>query len=68
MSDPLTDPRAKDLLSADPSEVAPLGTQFRNVATDAETAIHGLQGAHNSADWTGHAADLFRQKLGKLPG
>lgn len=68
MSDPLTDPRAKDLLSADPNEVASLSTQFRNVATDVETAIHGLQGAHNAADWTGPAADLFRQKLGRLPG
>ena len=35
---------------------------------EAETAIHGLHGAHNSADWTGHAADKFRQQLGKLPG
>ena len=68
MSDPLTDPRAKDLLAADPYEVASLASQFRRVATDAQTAIHGLQGAHNDANWTGEAADKFRSKLGKLPG
>ena len=68
MSDPLSDPRAQALQSADSGEVASLAGQFRRVATQAETAMTGLQGAHNDATWTGHAADLFREKLGRLPG
>ncbi len=68
MSDLLSDPRARALQSADSGEVASLAGQFRRVASQAETAMTGLQGARNDATWTGHAADLFREKLGKLPG
>lgn len=68
MSNPLSDPRAQALQSANPGEVTSLAGQFRRVGTQAETAMNGLQGAHNDATWTGQAADLFREKLGKLPG
>ena len=36
MGDPLADPRAQQLLSADPGEVATLASQFRKVASQAE--------------------------------
>ena len=68
MSDPLTDPRATALLAAQPDEVDALGREFRRVATQAETSISGLRGAHGDATWTGAAADAFRTQLGKLPG
>lgn len=68
MSDPLTDPRAAALLAAQPGEVEALGCEFRRVASQAETSIAGLQGAHGDATWTGAAADAFRTQLGKLPG
>jgi hypothetical protein len=68
VGDPLSDPRAADLLAADPGEVASLAGAFHNVAAQAQTAIGGLHGAHNDATWTGGAADAFRSQLGKLPG
>jgi uncharacterized protein YukE len=68
MGDPLSDPRAARLLSADPGEVASLAGAFHRVASQAQTAIAGLHGAHNDATWTGGAADAFRAQLGKLPG
>ncbi len=68
MSDPLTDPRAAALLAAQPGEVEALGREFNRVASQAETSIAGLQGAHGDATWTGAAADAFRTQLGKLPG
>lgn len=68
MGDPLSDPRAQQLLSADPGEVASLAAQFRKVAQNAETSAAALRGAHGDGTWTGGAADAFRTQLGKLPG
>ena len=67
MGDPLSDPRAAQLLSADPAEVESLASAFHRVAFQAQTAIDGLHGAHNAATWTGDAATAFRSQLGKLP-
>src|ERR1700744_3701154 len=66
MGDPLSDPRAHQLLSASPSEVASLAAQFRRVAQQAETSAAALRGGDGT--WTGGAADAFRTQLGKLPG
>jgi hypothetical protein len=68
MGDPLTDPRAQELVSAEPGEVSALAVAFRRVAGQAETAAAGLRGAQGDATWTGQAADAFRHQLGKLPG
>ncbi|MGH2914257.1 MAG: putative T7SS-secreted protein [Solirubrobacteraceae bacterium] len=68
MGDPLSDPRAADLLSSDPGEVSSLAGTFHMVASQAQSAISGLQGASGQADWEGQAADAFRHQLGKLPG
>ena len=67
MSDPLSDPRAHDLLSADPGEVWSLASLFRGVAHQAEGTAAGLRGAQHDATWTGAAADTFRSKVGQLP-
>lgn len=68
MGDPLSDPRAQQLLSADPGEVGSLASQFRTVAQNAEHSAAALRGAHGDGTWTGGAADAFRTQLGKLPG
>lgn len=68
MSDPLSDPRAADLLSADPGEVWMLASTFQRVASEAAATAAGLRGAQHDATWTGPAATAFRAKLGKLPG
>jgi uncharacterized protein YukE len=68
MSDPLSDPRAQHLLSADVGEISALAGSFHRVAGQAQTAAAGLRGAQHDATWTGAAATAFRSKLGKLPG
>src|ERR1700742_1051859 len=68
MGDPLSDPRAQQLLSASPAEVGALAAQFRRVANQAESSAAALRGAHGDGTWTGPAADAFRTQLGKLPG
>lgn len=68
MSDPLSDPRAADLLSADPGEVWLLASTFRIVAGEAQATAAGLRGAQHDATWTGAAASAFRANLGQLPG
>jgi X-X-X-Leu-X-X-Gly heptad repeat protein len=68
MADPLSDPRAQHLLSADTGEIASLAAAFHQVAHQAQTAATGLRGAQNDATWTGAAADAFRGQVGKLPG
>jgi uncharacterized protein YukE len=68
MSDPLSDPRAHDLLSSQPPEVWSLASQFRRVASEAEGTASGLRSAQNDAHWSGAAATAFRSKIGKLPG
>lgn len=68
MSDPLTDPRAAQLLATSPDEIDNLAGFFQTVSSQAQEASTGLQGAHGDETWTGGAADAFRAKLGKLPG
>jgi uncharacterized protein YukE len=68
MSDPLSDPRASDLLSADPGEVWVLAAMFRQVSTESETIAAALRGAPQHATWTGAAASAFRATVGQLPG
>jgi uncharacterized protein YukE len=68
MGDPLSDPRAQRLLSADTGEIGSLAGTFRTVAHQAQTAAAGLRGAQGDARWTGGAADAFRSQVGKLPG
>src|SRR3984885_5472316 len=67
MSDPLSDPRAADLLSADPGEVWVLAAVFRQVAGEAQSIAGALRGAPNEATWTGAAATAFRNTVGQLP-
>jgi hypothetical protein len=68
MSDLLGDQRAKDLLAADPGVVSQLVAAFRVVAAQAQSTGDELRGVGGQANWTGSAADAFRQGLGKLPG
>ena len=68
MSDPLSDPRAADLLSADPGEVWLLSSIFRQVGSEAEAIAGALRGAPNQATWEGAAATAFRSTVGQLPG
>lgn len=68
MSDPLSDPRAADLLSADPGEVWVLASVFRQVGQEAQSIAGVLRGAPQSATWQGAAADAFRSTVGQLPG
>lgn len=67
MGDPLSDPRAADLLSADPGEVWVLSALFRQVGGEAQAIAGALRGAPNQATWTGGAADAFRHTVGQLP-
>jgi len=68
MGDPLSDPRAQHLLSAQTGEIGTLANAFHQVPHQAQTAAAGLRGAQNDATWTGGAADAFRSQVGKLPG
>jgi hypothetical protein len=67
-ADPRDDPRARDLMSADPSAVSSLARVLLEVAGQAQVTAAGLRGADHDASWTGPAADAFRQGLGKVPG
>lgn len=67
MSDPVADPRARDLLAAHPDDVAALGATFRGAAGESETTAVGLDAARHDATWTGRAADAFRRAVGRLP-
>lgn len=67
MSDPLSDPRATDLLSAEPGEVWLLAAVFRQVGSEAQGIAGALRGAPNSVTWTGGAASAFRATVGQLP-
>jgi uncharacterized protein YukE len=68
MSDPLNDPRALDLLSADPDEVAALASRFTTAAQESATTGAELSAAKLEADWDGRAAAAFRQSMDRLPG
>ncbi|HEX3975904.1 MAG TPA: hypothetical protein VHW96_06540 [Solirubrobacteraceae bacterium] len=68
MGDPLSDPRAHGLLTADTGEIGSLAGAFQRVAGQAQTSAAALRGANGDGTWTGKAADAFRTQLGKLPG
>jgi hypothetical protein len=67
MSDPLADPRATDLLAAEPDEAAALAGVFRSAASESSHTAVGLAAAQHDGVWTGRAADAFRRAIGALP-
>jgi hypothetical protein len=67
MSDPLADPRAIDLLAAEPDEAAALAGVFRSAASESSDTGVGLAAAQHDGVWTGRAADAFRRAIGVLP-
>jgi hypothetical protein len=67
MSDPLADPRATDLLGADPNDVASLAAVFRTAASESLQTETGLRAAQHDGVWTGASAEAFRRAIGRLP-
>lgn len=67
MTDPLTDPRALNLLAAQPDAVDALGQRCTLLACQAHDTSSGVRGAAGAAQWTGDAADTFRRWATKLP-
>ena len=67
MADPLADPRATDLLAADPLEVGAVAYTFQSVSLEAEAVAGGLRAAPRHAEWWGEAADAFRHTIGNYP-
>jgi cell wall-associated NlpC family hydrolase len=67
MADPLADPRARDLLAADPDEAARLAALFRTAASESQSTGAGLGAAQHDTVWTGTAARTFRTAIGRLP-
>jgi cell wall-associated NlpC family hydrolase len=65
--DPLTDPRAEDLLAAVPADVSTLASAFHTAAQEAAMTATGLLAAREDGTWTGHAADSFRDSIGHVP-
>jgi cell wall-associated NlpC family hydrolase len=65
--DPLTDPRAEDLLAAVPADVSALASAFDTAAQEAAMTATGLLAAREDGTWTGHAADSFRDAIGQVP-
>jgi hypothetical protein len=68
MSDPLADPRAIDLLAAEPDEAGALAGVFRTAASESSRTAVGLAAAQHDGTWAGRAADAFRTAIGGLPG
>ena len=67
MNDPLSDPRAEDLLAAVPADVSTLASAFHTAAQEAAMTATGLLAAREDGTWTGHAADSFRDSIGQVP-
>lgn len=67
MADPLSDPRARELLAADPGEVGAAAYTLRVVALEAQGVAGGLRAAPHSAHWWGESADAFRNTIGNYP-
>jgi cell wall-associated NlpC family hydrolase len=65
--DPLSDPRAADLLAAVPADVTTLASAFHTAAQEAAMTATGLLAAREDGTWTGHAADSFRDSIGHVP-
>ena len=67
MVDPLSDPRAEDLLAAVPADVSTLASAFHTAAQEAAMTSTGLLAAREDGTWTGHAANAFRDSIGQVP-
>jgi hypothetical protein len=67
MADPLADPRARDLLAADPGDVGIVAYTFQAVSREAAAVAGGLRAAPGHAEWWGEAADAFRHTVGSYP-
>ncbi|HTU96037.1 MAG TPA: hypothetical protein VMF14_09380 [Solirubrobacteraceae bacterium] len=67
MLDPLSDPRAADLLAAVPADVTTLASAFHTAAQEAAMTATGLLAAREDGTWTGHAATAFRDSIGQVP-
>jgi hypothetical protein len=67
VNDPLADPRAEDLLAAVPGDVGTLAAAFHTAAQEAAMTATGLRAARHDGTWTGHAADAFRESIGRVP-
>jgi cell wall-associated NlpC family hydrolase len=67
VTDPLSDPRAADLLAAVPADVSTLASAFHTAAHEAAMTATGLLAAREDGTWTGHAADSFRDSIGRVP-
>ncbi|HEX3977665.1 MAG TPA: hypothetical protein VHW96_15470 [Solirubrobacteraceae bacterium] len=65
--DPLSDPRAEDLLAAAPADVSTLASAFHTAAQEAAMTSTGLLAAREDGTWTGHAAGAFRDSIGQVP-
>jgi hypothetical protein len=65
--EPLSDPRATDLLAAVPADVSTLASAFHVAAHEAAMTATGLMAAREDGIWTGHAADSFRDSIGRVP-
>lgn len=68
MGDPLRDPRAAELLAADPGTAGRLAATFRTVAGESAATSSGLAAAETEGRWTGRAALALRRAIGALPG
>lgn len=67
MSDPLTDPRGRDLMRAVPDDIKLLTSVYLRAAGEAQFTARGLRAAANDTKWTGKAADSFRASIGHFP-
>lgn len=67
MIDPLSDPRAEDLLAAVPADVSTLASAFHTAAQEAAMTATGLLAAREDGTWTGHAANSFRDSIAQVP-
>jgi cell wall-associated NlpC family hydrolase len=67
MTDPLADPRARELLATDPDEAGRLAGVFRTAAGESQRTGTGLSAAQHDTVWTGRAADAFHRAIGRLP-
>jgi cell wall-associated NlpC family hydrolase len=67
MNDPLSDPRAGDLLNASPDQIDAMRCQYDKAAGNAQYIARGLRAADRSTRWTGEAADRFHATIGHFP-
>jgi cell wall-associated NlpC family hydrolase/uncharacterized protein YukE len=67
VTDPLSNPRAEDLLAAIPADVSTLASAFHTAAQEAAMTATGLIAAREDGTWTGHAANSFRDSIGQVP-